>query len=88
MQPIGFSAGFAHCVHTGSYWLWLFFAVVISAILLYQVFFSKTEKTDVVKGVLIVVSAFILFIAIFMRPAEVGANTSKDQAARGVYIGY
>lgn len=85
-EAIGLGGGFAHCASTGSYWLWIGIALFISVVII--VLNGKYDFGDVGKIIGLILIVGILAIAIFLRPADVGANTTKEQAAKGVFIGY
>ncbi len=89
MKTISFGQALAHCASTGSYWFWIAIAVV--ALVIGFILIKKSLKTsDWQTGHSLAVGGLILILllAVLMRPAEVAANTTEDQAARGVYIGY
>lgn len=76
-------------VNSGSYWFWLSIAtvVLIGAAIGIIKYLQTGTFTLGVAGIAFA-ALFFFFAALLMRPAEVAANTSVDQAARGVYIGY
>ena len=90
MEYISLGEAFAHCAQSTSYWVWLLISLaflgtaVFVCIKKYQN--GDLEGKEVVKFILIPLAAFLF--ALLMRPTEVAANTTKEQAARGVYIGY
>lgn len=87
---ITFGQAFSHCASTGSYWLWVGIALLVSGVTLFFLFRAYGKSQDWSGGYTLVLFAcvVILFLAFLMRPAEVAANTTVEQAARGVYIGY
>lgn len=85
-NTIGLLGGFAHCAGTTSYWVWIIVVIVLSALLILAN--DKFDLGDTGRIISIAAIVFALAFAVFFRPAEVGANTTKEQAARGVYIGY
>ena len=90
MEYISLGEAFAHCAKSTSYWVWLviaflvFVGVAFTCIKKYQA--GDLEGKEVVKFILVPFVAFVF--ALLFRPTEVANNTTKEQAARGVYIGY
>lgn len=86
-KTISFGKALAHCASTGSYWAWVIGALVL---LVAAIIFVKVNKKpeDATKWYIVIIAAIILGLTIFIRPFEVKANTTEEQAARGVYIGY
>lgn len=88
-ENISLGEAFKHCASTGSYWLWLAIALVIfigGCIGLKKSYDNDGWSTG--KNFVLFVLIGILISAILLRPADIAANTTKEQAARGVYIGY
>lgn len=90
-QAIGFAAGFAHVVHTSSWWLWLGGIILLLAAL-WIVLEVEAKKANFdpsnIEKVLLAVTVLTIGCAIFGRAANVGVNTSKAAAAKGYYLGY
>lgn len=90
MEYISLSEAFAHVAQSASYWVWLIIALaILGAVCLVCVRKYKDGELDgsqVAKYVLLALIAFTF--ALLFRPVEVANNTTKEQAARGVYIGY
>lgn len=89
--PIGFLAGFQHCIHTSSYWLSFAIVMGICGILWAITEFwygKKVGDPQKIEIVLAVITIFAFFLCLLMRPCEVGWNTSVDMAAKGLYLGY
>lgn len=90
MDNITFGQALSHCFHSASYVVWL----VIAAVLLAGVIVVGLKKynngdiegKDFAKFLCLAVAIFAF--ALLMRPCEIWNNTTKEQAARGVYIGY
>ena len=85
-KTISLSQAFAHFAGTGSYWLWIAIALVFAVALV--IWMIKSDFGDGGNIAAIVVIAFLLAVAVCYRPFEVKENTSQEQAARGVYLGY
>lgn len=86
-KTISLSHAFSHCASTGSYWLWIGICFLLVAGSF--IFISVNKKLEQkAKYAFVIIPVILLFISIFLRPVEVAANTTEDQAARGVYIGY
>jgi tryptophan-rich sensory protein len=89
MENISFLEALKHCATTGSYWLWLIVGIVIfvAGVISLKVSYEKEGWSSGKSGISLLLIA-ILLAAFAYRPSEISANTTKDQAARGVYIGY
>jgi hypothetical protein len=88
-ENISILEAFKHCASTGSYWLWLAISVVIfigGSIGLKKAY--DKEGWSTLKSFVLFVLLGVLLSGILARPADIAANTTKEQAARGVYIGY
>ena len=86
---ISFGRALQHCFSTGSYITWLVICgVIFTGGLVYLVKETKKKGWTVGKQVILFVLAAILLTSFLYRPAEVAANTTNEQADRGVYIGY
>lgn len=90
MDNISLGQAFAHVSQSTSYWVWLIIASCLSigvfVVLIKKYKNGDLEGKDVAKFGAIALVIFLF--ALLMRPCEVAANTTKEQAARGVYIGY
>lgn len=87
---ITFGTALRHCFTTTSYVIWLVFATIIIAA---DVYFSlKSYKNGNIDGkgfAWRILIGLAFFLACFLaRPAEIAQNTTVDQAARGIWIGY
>lgn len=88
-ENISFGEGLKYCFTKTSYKVILAIATILSiGINTYVIIEYNKGNLDgripffsVGIGVAAIVSAF------FIRPSEVAANTTKEQAARGIYIG-
>jgi hypothetical protein len=88
-ENISILEAFKHCASTGSYWLWIAIAVVIfiGGFIGLKKSYDK-EGWSTGKNFVLFVLIALLLSSILARPADIAANTTKEQAARGVYIGY
>lgn len=86
MKNITWGQAFEHCIHTGSYATFLLIGIIVFIFaIVYALKWAPTWKEGVIA---IGVALFFFFLCLFMRPSEVAANTSVDNAAKGVYLGY
>ena len=84
---ITWGQAFSHVSGSFGYWLWVF--VAFTALVVYIGIITKSKEGWNQGKVLVL----FLFLALFMfsvmyLPSEIAANTTVEQAARGVYIGY
>jgi len=82
---ITFGQAFSHV--SKSFWYWFFIVLAILPPIGYIAAYYMGKIDEVDLRLLFALLALLLF-AIFFRPCEVAANTTVEQAARGVYIGY
>jgi formate-dependent nitrite reductase membrane component NrfD len=91
-KNISFGQALHYCAGTSSYWWGIVIVLFIAAILVAAVIYYQNKKGVEVNPVAKVIGAFAIVVAIFIavlgRPANIAANTTQEQAARGVYIGY
>jgi hypothetical protein len=88
-KNITIGQAFKHCASSISYWVWIAAAVAVAGAGWYGVVKSiQASGFSIGIGLLAFAVTMLLMLAIFMRPSEVAANTSVDQAAKGIYIGY
>lgn len=87
---ITFGQAFSHCASTLSYWLWLIPLGIVMLTGWYFTWRAYSNDQEWTTGkTLICFGLFALFmVSLFMMPAEIAANTTVEQAARGVFIGY
>lgn len=86
---ISFGQAFHYCTTLGGYWGWIVAAGLIAAIggfLLYRKYQRDQDWSKGMSGVLFVLVGLILAAFLYL-PAEIAANTTVEQAIRGVYIG-
>jgi hypothetical protein len=87
---ITWGQAFNHVSHSFTYWLF----VIITGLFLLLVTlgsviqYKKGEIDGSAFAKRVFVALVIFAFAFFMRPCEVAANTTVEQAARGVWIGY
>lgn len=87
---ISFGAAFAHVAASFSYWAWVIVAGLAAGVIIYRMVRNYRTSQEWTAGhsvILFFVMALLLFTILY-RPTEVAANTTNEQAARGVYIGY
>ena len=86
---ISFGQAFSHVSQSFTYWL--FSILTTLAVIVFFPLAIKANKKGV-SGQALGVVAFVLMVlcafAWLFRPAEVAANTTVEQALRGIYIGY
>ena len=84
---ITFNEAFKYCITQPTYWIWLALAIFFGSLGI-----SALRKTRIYWSLghnfLLFVIIAIMTAAIFYRPIQVSANTTKEQAQKGVYIGY
>lgn len=88
LLEISIIEGFGHAMSFAGYWVWL--AIALATVFCAWRFIVKPD-TDAngwsLKHLLILfVAAALILSALLIAPAEIAANTTKEQAARGVYI--
>ena len=88
-ENISILEAFKHCASTGSYWLWLAIGVIIfiSGCIGLKKSYDR-NGWDAGKNYILFALTAILLSAILSRPADIANNTTKEQAAKGIYIGY
>lgn len=85
---IPFSQAFAHVAAGGfSFWGWVILAVIIAALAIYAYVINAREGNPY-SPLYLGLAILVLGLAFFYRAGEVSVNTTPEQAARGVYIGY
>ncbi len=86
-ENISLGEAFAHCMSTFSWWAFVIGAMIV---FLLCVFWSvKTVRAESApRWYIPVIALFILIATIFWRPVEVKQNTTKEQASRGIFLGY
>lgn len=84
---IPFSQAFAHCASTGSFWAWIVVAVILAAVAVYGYIINAREGNPY-SPLYLGAALLVIGLALFYRPGEISVNTTPEQAARGVFIGY
>jgi len=84
---VGLPAAFAHCAQSGAYWVW---GIIITSIAGFGAWKMKKayDKDGTFSPLLVFALAVVLLLAWCYRPSELAWNTTVEQAARGVWIGY
>lgn len=82
-DTISFGEAWGHVAGFASYWIWLVISVIPAVIYILHVIVNKDSELKL--PVLFVVLAIFLF-GLLYAPAECAANTTIEQASRGVYI--
>lgn len=83
VDNITFGQAWAHVATFGSYWVWLFFSAV--PVVIYVVYLVVNKNSELKLPILFALLAIFLF-GLLYAPAECAANTTIEQAARGVFI--
>lgn len=86
-DDVGLSAAFAHCATLTSYWVW---GIIVTLIVAFAIYFmiKNYQKTGSFSALLMFVLLAALLFVWFYRPSELAWNTTVEQAARGVWIGF
>lgn len=81
---------FDHVSKSFGYWVFIILAAAIGGYVAFRVIkqYEKTQDWTTGNSLAIFAILVVLSLTIFMRPCEVAANTTVEQAARGVFIGY
>lgn len=84
---ISFGEAWAYVAGVTSYWVWVSLSAVLLVAGLYFLIKDYNKKGGTILQVLIGLALLGVFaFALLSKPADVAANTTKEQAARGVYI--
>jgi len=89
LLDIPFSQAFAHVTTTTSWWVCAIIGQIIAAALTYFTIKNSQDKgwkAGHSAGLFLAIA--IAALSIVYRPGEISVNTSPEQAARGVFIGY
>ncbi len=85
-DPVGLPVAFAHCAESTSYWIW---GIIVSLFSLGGIWWNfKAGKAGGGNNIVFFVCAAAILFVWFYRPSEIAWNTTVEQAARGVWIGY
>lgn len=90
-QTISFGEALAYCASFSSYWIWIgaFVVALVAGLIIIEKMAMKANKSmDTIKLVWVIIMGVIVLYLAFKNPANVAQNTTKEQAARGVYIGF
>lgn len=90
VQPtdnITWGTAFNHVSQSFSYWLWVFLALIAAAAYVWAITKSKDGWTHG-RVLILFVALALLMASIMYLPSEIAVNTTVEQAARGVFIGY
>lgn len=90
VQPtdnITWSTAFNHVSQSFSYWLWVVLTLAAAVAYVWAVTTSK-EGWNQTRALIFFVVLALLMAAIMYLPSEIAANTTVEQASRGVFIGY
>lgn len=87
---ITWGTALGYCMTTASYWIFLVLGVVAFVAALYlSIKKYRNADWDGMKATLVTAGGFVIFCCcFFIRPSEIAANTTVEQFARGVVIGY
>lgn len=89
LLTITWAQAFAHCASTGSYWICLIIGVVLAIVLTVLVIRNSTVNGwKPAHSALLGVAIALAALSVVYRPGEIRVNTTPEQAARGVFIGY
>lgn len=88
---ISFGEAWKYCASFASYWIWIgaFILALFVGLYVIERMATKANKSmDTVKLVWAIAFILLTLGAASKNPANVAANTTQEQAARGVYIGF
>ena len=86
-DAVGLSAAFGHCAQSASYWVW---GLIVTAGIGFGAYEMKKayDRDGSFSPALAFAGAALLLFVWCYRPSELAWNTTVEQAARGVWIGY
>jgi energy-coupling factor transporter transmembrane protein EcfT len=88
-ENITLGEAFSHCFGTTSYWVYVAIGIIVFLVGAFGLKKSyDKEGWSAGKSFVLFLLLGILLTSILLRPTDIAANTTKEQAARGVYIGY
>lgn len=87
-DEISLGQAFRYCFTQPGYWIFLILGIIAGALLIRAALRRYNKNADVDFGVIgmLAIGVVIIFAVILAKPVGVKANTTKEQAARGVYI--
>lgn len=85
---ISFGQAWGAAASHGSYWAWVIGAAIVCGGAAYVMIrnYKKTQDWGPGKNILLLVLLALFLVALLYPPAEIAANTTVEQASRGVYI--
>lgn len=88
MEKITLGEAFAHAFDTPAYVIWLIIGTAVAIALFIAGSKKYNRDQEVSGGVLLMwgLAVAIFLFALLYKPAGTAANTTKEMAARGVYI--
>ena len=90
-ETISFGQAWSYLAGTFSYWAWVIGIAVVGALGYYiigRIAYKQNKNLDTPRLIWSVVFVLAFFCSIFGRPANVAANTTKENAKAGKYIGF
>ncbi len=86
-DEVGLPAAFAHCAESVGYWVW---GIIATSAVGFGAWMMKKayDKDGTFSPVLLFAMAVVLLLAWCYRPSELAWNTTVEQAAKGIWIGY
>lgn len=86
-DPVGLPAAFAHCAESVGYWVWGIIITVLVGVGAWMM--KKTyDKSGTFSPLLLFAIIVALLLVWCYRPSELAWNTTVEQAASGIWIGY
>lgn len=88
-ELISFGEALKVCFSTTSYVIWLLLGIIVFSLGVYGL--KKSYNNDgwsAGKNFILFLLLIILFTSFLYRPLSISSNTTKEQAERGVYIGW
>lgn len=86
-DDVGLPVAIAHCAESASYWIW---GILVTCGVAFGAW--KMKKAYDESGTFSPLIVFAMLVALLLvwlyRPSEIAWNTTVEQAARGVWIGY
>jgi hypothetical protein len=90
MHNVPWGDAWLHVAHSFSYWLFTIITFLVLVVVTYKSIVEyksgDLESESLALRMIIVIAAFAF--ALLFRPCEVAVNTTVEQAARGVWLGY
>lgn len=86
---ITWGQAFQHVSHSFGYWLFVVTTTLLLAFVIAAVIKANKQGQDGANlSVFVFIALVLCLCAWFIRPSEIAANTTVEQAARGIFIGY